>query len=311
MNVKVFSILVAIFIAVIALLGGTYYYLFEYSATSNTPNYSYSNTTENYKQNTPQNTQEQTSIPLNVPSIDAQRDLNEQNTSSTQENTPVIEEQNSQNVQENLKTQIPQKNEKEQTQTEKISENKNTPKSNKDTNPLKLVSNSQKTKGKLSTIKEYQQRGKDSRLEPQLSSETLKVYVVDGKALSDYRINLLKDMLEPVQNRSKDYNLSVFIEMLPQSEMSVTIYNKDIIFSDRKKSYKHISMDKLKPYLNEPENINKNVKREEVIERVNFQIKTDAKGSHFSKHIKSLKNGLDKAQYFFPFCEIIQIDSKK
>ena len=73
-------------------------------------------------------------------------------------------------------------------------------------------------------------------MEPQLSSETLKVYVVDGKALSDYRINLLKDMLKPVQNRSKDYNLSVFIEMLPQSEMSVTIYNKDIIFSDRKKS---------------------------------------------------------------------------
>ena len=205
MNVKVFSILVAIFIAVIALLGGTYYYLFEYSATSNTPNYSYSNTTENYKQNTPQNTQEQTNTPSNIPSIDTQRDLNEQNISSTQENTSVIEEQNSQNVQENLKTQIPQKNEKKQTQTEKISENKNIPKSNKDANPLKLVSNSQKTKGKLSTIKEYQQRGKDSRLEPQLSSETLKVYVVDGKALSDYRINLLKDMLKPVQNRSKDY----------------------------------------------------------------------------------------------------------
>ncbi|MCH5335943.1 MAG: hypothetical protein J1D99_00850 [Campylobacter sp.] len=295
MNIKVFSVLTAILIIVIAVLGGAYYYLFEYSSSPEIPNYSNTNTpqNQNYNQNAKNNIQEQ-----NIPSINTQT----QEPTSIQELTPAIQE-----IQKEVKTQNSQNDKKDEIKTQKTTEN--TPK--KDENPLKLVQDSQNSKTKLSTIKEYQERGKDSRLEPELSTETIKVYVMDGKALSDYRIGLLKDMLEPVQNRSKDYNLSVFIEMLPQNEMSISIYNKDIIFSDRKKSYRYITMDKLKPYLNNPESLNSKVKREQIIERVSFQIDTHSGGSAFSKHIRSLKNGLNTAQYFFPFCEIIYIDSKK
>lgn len=300
MNIKVFSVLAAILIAVIVILGGTYYYLFEYSSSPVVPNYSNTNTpqNQNYNQNienTSPNIQEQNTLSINTQT---------QELASTQETTP---KEPTPAIQEEVKIQNSQNDKKDEVKTQKTTEN--TPK--KDENPLKLVPDSQNSKTKLSTIKEYQQRGKDSRLEPKLSTETIKVYVMNGKALSDYRIGLLKDMLEPVQNRSKDYNLSVFIEMLPQNEMSLSIYNKDIIFSDRKKSYRHITMDKLKPYLNDPENLNSKVKREQIIERVSFQINTDSRGSIFSKHIRSLKNGLNTAQYFFPFCEIIYIDSKK
>ncbi|EHS2365315.1 hypothetical protein KVI88_001401, partial [Campylobacter jejuni] len=53
------------------------------------------------------------------------------------------------------------------------------------------------------------------------------------------------------------------------------------------------------------------IAREEILERLKLQIKKDGKGSDFSKHIKSLKTGLNTAQYFFPFCEIIEISSIK
>ncbi|EJP5113213.1 hypothetical protein NUE11_001073, partial [Campylobacter coli] len=56
---------------------------------------------------------------------------------------------------------------------------------------------------------------------------------------------------------------------------------------------------------------NQYVAREEIIERFKLQTKKEGKGSEFSKHINSLKTGLNKAQYFFPFCEIIEITSVK
>ncbi len=139
----------------------------------------------------------------------------------------------------------------------------------------------------------------------------MKVYILDGKFLSQYRINLLKDMLSVIQDNAKDYYLSIFVKMLPKGEMKLTIYNKEIIFSDMKKAYKYISLDRLSPYLNNPKELNKHVAREEILERIKLQIKKDGKGSDFSKHIKSLKTGLNTAQYFFPFCEIIEINSIK
>ncbi|EOH4225472.1 hypothetical protein ACMGYG_001437, partial [Campylobacter coli] len=64
-------------------------------------------------------------------------------------------------------------------------------------------------------------------------------------------------------------------------------------------------------YLNNPKELNEHVAREEILERLKLQTKKEGKGSEFSKHINSLKTGLNKAQYFFPFCEIIEITSVK
>ena len=139
----------------------------------------------------------------------------------------------------------------------------------------------------------------------------MKVYVMHGKALTQYRIELLEDMLIPVQARAQDYNLSVFIEMLPKHKMNVSIYNKDIIFSDKKKAYKYIDIKQLAPYLNNPAELNSKVRREEIIERLEFKSEEETKGSDFARHIKSLKRGLETAQFFFPFTEIIEIKSQK
>lgn len=91
----------------------------------------------------------------------------------------------------------------------------------------------------------------------------MKVYVLDGKFLSQYRINLLKDMLSIIQDNAKDYYLSIFVKILPKGEMKLTIYNKEIIFSDMKKAYKYISLDRLSPYLNNPKELNEHIAREE------------------------------------------------
>ena len=139
----------------------------------------------------------------------------------------------------------------------------------------------------------------------------MKVYVMHGKALTQYRIELLEDMLIPVQSRAQDYNLTVFIEMLPKHKMNISIYNKDIIFSHMKKAYRYIDIKQLAPHLGNLNELNSKVKREEIIERIEFKSDEEFKGSDFAKHIKSLKRRLETAQFFFPFTEIIEIKSQK
>jgi len=331
MNIKVFSIIVAILVVILLILGGTYYYLFEYPKTSTYNFQNYQNISQNsqtqqsqaYNQNIKQDEQistkqeQQDSKPifeeqtqnelLQEEFSQTQKQISNENNaskniddkkSSEQENFALTQkEQNSQTQDKIYKDSFKEQNQTKEEQ--KLSNKVN----NKNTHKTKHV--------KLSPIKEYQQRGKDSRFEPELSSESIKVYVMDGKALSEYRINLLKDMLQPVQERSQDYNLSVFVQMLPKNEMNVTIYNKDIIFSDKKRAYKYIKIDQISPFFNRLDELNANVKREEIIERISFQSEENDKGSDFSKHIKSLKRGLATAQYFFPFCEIIEISSVK
>lgn len=309
MNAKVFSILVGILIVLIMALGGTYYYLFEYPKTQQTI------------QNEAQNLNP---MPNPTPNENL-GDKNETNTSNEPLPTPITPPQNNDNNKTESQSiiQKPIKKEPEKilpsAKNDTLSKSQSketTEKLKKSEKPIQKIKeykkekphNKQKTK--ISTIKEYQQKGKDSRLEPELSSETVKVYVMEGKALSEYRINLLKDMLEPVQSRSKDYNISVFIQMLPKHEMKISIYNKDIIFSNMKKAYKHIDVRQLAPYLSNPESLNANIKREEIIERMAFKVEENAKGSDFSRHIKGLKKGLETAQYFFPFCEIIEVSAK-
>ncbi|EAJ3201087.1 hypothetical protein G7O30_001518 [Campylobacter jejuni] len=340
MNLKIFSIIVGILIAVIVILGGTYYYLFEYSKpknyTLNTNTYteqkSYTNNYDNpyspsiqtnnssSNVNTNNNTiQKQETNPLldenqslnndtfNISISENNQSLNnDTNTSNninTNENRQILDTDKEKLKQENKQAKI-EALKKEISKQQKILERERAIKK-------ELQSNKSNKNKYLNTAREYLSIGKNSRLEPELSTENMKVYILDGKFLSQYRINLLKDMLSIIQDNAKDYYLSIFVKMLPKGEMKLTIYNKEIIFSDMKKAYKYISLDRLSPYLNNPKELNEHVAREEILERLKLQIKKDGKGSDFSKHIKSLKTGLNTAQYFFPFCEIIEISSIK
>ncbi|SQE24196.1 periplasmic protein [Campylobacter jejuni subsp. doylei] len=320
MNLKIFSIIVGILIAVIVILGGTYYYLFEYSKpknyTLNTNTYteqkSYTNNYDNSYLPSIQTNNSSSDVNINNNTIQKQEanpldenrslnnDTNISNNINTNENKQILDTDKEKLKQENKQAKI-EALKKEISKQQKILEREKAVKK-------ELQSNKNKY---LNTAREYLNIVKNSRLEPELSTENMKVYVLDGKFLSQYRINLLKDMLSVIQDNAKDYYLSIFVKMLPKGEMKLTIYNKEIIFSDMKKAYKYISLDRLSPYLNNPKELNEHVAREEILERLKLQIKKDGKGSDFSKHIKSLKTGLNTAQYFFPFCEIIEISSIK
>ncbi|EAI5312433.1 hypothetical protein I7007_001719 [Campylobacter jejuni] len=355
MNLKIFSIIVGILIAVIVILGGTYYYLFEYSKpknyTLNTNTYteqkSYTNNYDNSYSPSIQTNNSSSDININNNTIQKQEtnpldenqslnndtfntsisennqslnndtfntsisennqslnnDTNTSNNINTNENKQILDTDKEKLKQENKQAKI-EALKKEISKQQKILERERAVKK-------ELQSNKSNKNKYLNTTREYLSIGKNSRLEPELSTENMKVYILDGKFLSQYRINLLKDMLSVIQDNAKDYYLSIFVKMLPKGEMKLTIYNKEIIFSDMKKAYKYISLDRLSPYLNNPKELNEHVAREEILERLKLQIKKDGKGSDFSKHIKSLKTGLNTAQYFFPFCEIIEISSIK
>ncbi|EKE0015040.1 hypothetical protein OS645_001028 [Campylobacter jejuni] len=355
MNLKIFSIIVGILIAVIVILGGTYYYLFEYSKpknyTLNTNTYteqkSYTNNYDNSYSPSIQTNNSSSDISINNNTIQKQEtnpldenqslnndtfntsisennqslnndtfntsisennqslnnDTNTSNNINTNENKQILDTDKEKLKQENKQAKI-EALKKEISKQQKILEREKAVKK-------ELQSNKSNKNKYLNTAREYLSIGKNSRLEPELSTENMKVYILDGKFLSQYRINLLKDMLSVIQDNAKDYYLSIFVKMLPKGEMKLTIYNKEIIFSDMKKAYKYISLDRLSPYLNNPKELNEHVAREEILERLKLQIKKDGKGSDFSKHIKSLKTGLNTAQYFFPFCEIIEISSIK
>ncbi|MBZ7941549.1 hypothetical protein [Campylobacter molothri] len=348
MNFKVFSVIAGILIVVILILGGTYYYLFEYPKSS----YSYA-PINNYETNTQTNTYEQNTYSThsnnysnnsyNTPSY--QDYTNNQKKENKVENTAVLNNQQEQNISKEIQTnsnKIKEQNasvvnetelnkttEKKVEKIEKVENKKEITEKEKKAKiealnreierqrkileqekALKNKTGKNAKKHNLSVAQEYLTIGKDSRLEPQLSTEGMQVYILDGKFLSDYRINLLKEILDPIQTSAKDYNLAIFVKMLPKGEMKLTVYNKDIIFSDMRKAYKYISVDRIKPYMNNPQEIDSHIAREEKIKKISIQIKKEGKGSEFSKHIKSLKTGANFAQYFFPFCEMVEISSK-
>ncbi|MBZ7964328.1 hypothetical protein [Campylobacter sp. 2457A] len=348
MNFKVFSVIAGILIAVILILGGTYYYLFEYSK----PNYSYT-PTNNYETNTQSNTYEQNSYSnqinnnysnnaYNTPSYPSYNQKQESKVESKIDNSTALNNQQEQNISKEVEKKSSEIKEQNTSVANKTESSKVAEKTEKKVESKKEITEEEKKakiealnkeierqrklleqekalknktgknakKHKLSVAEEYLTIGKDSRLEPQLSTEGMQVYILDGKFLSDYRINLLKEILEPIQTNAKDYNLAIFVKMLPKGEMKLTVYNKDIIFSDMRKAYKYISVDRIKPYMDNPQEIDSHIAREEKIKKISIQIKKEGKGSEFSKHIKSLKTGANFAQYFFPFCEMVEISSK-
>ncbi|MCR6571997.1 hypothetical protein [Campylobacter insulaenigrae] len=181
---------------------------------------------------------------------------------------------------------------------------------------------SKKQNIKTNIMQEYIEKGKTSKYEKKLSNEFVKVYVLDGKTLSDYRISLLSEMIRPIAENSQDYNLTIFIQMLPNDNMNLSIYNKDIVFEKNKKKYNYVDM-KIKDfkflferngydkYSNEDilQQIDQKLARESVLKRIKIQGYADDRGSSFANYMIGLNRAMNVAKHFFAFTELIEIQS--
>lgn len=330
MNAKVFIAIISFFVILIASLSGTYYYLF--IEDNKKTNYYNNDYLEENKNEDTYNNQEQNNNSYQQQNDNTLNNYNTYTPSTTYENNQTSDIKNDikqeEKIKENNTTSLIQENKKEE---KTLEQNKTSVSSNnvqkEDVKNIQNIKSEEKNDikkvVKLSPIKEYQSKGKNSKYEPDLSTEYVKVYVLDGKSLTEYRKNLLKNMLEPIMLKSKDYNLTVFIQMLPNQNMKLGIYNKDIIFSDRKKAYKYVDPKKLSKlafffdkngienFTNQDilQQLNSAIEREEIIKRVIFTGYTDDRGSVFSNHMLGLSRSLSVARYFFPFSEIIEINS--
>lgn len=218
---------------------------------------------------------------------------------------------------QNIEKKPQQANKIEEQKTIDTTENKTIQKPQQDKEKTKA----KETKFK-STMHEYIAKGKTSRYEERLSNDFVKVYVLDGKILSDYRIDMLKEMINPIQENSQDYNLTIFVKMLANDNMNLSIYNKDIVFEKNKNKYKYIGMkisdlkflfDKnaYADFSNDDllKQISQKLSREDVIKRIKIQGYTDDRGSSFANYMIGLNRAMNAAKYFFTFTEVIEIQS--
>ncbi|MFG5142606.1 hypothetical protein O8I45_12350, partial [Campylobacter lari] len=117
---------------------------------------------------------------------------------STQNNPAIDENTSSQEVAPTTQINTAEVSENEVSENEvsenEVSENEiTTPKITQEKQEAPVENNKQinikkeKTTKYKSTMQEYIAKGKTSRYEPRLSDDFVKVYVLDGKSLSDYR----------------------------------------------------------------------------------------------------------------------------
>ncbi|HEC1758221.1 TPA: hypothetical protein R1711_001486, partial [Campylobacter lari] len=216
--------IIAFSIAFVVLIGASIgFYMWYFEDNSNTYVYDYKKSSS-YQSYTPPSTQynqERNNISDNTYQSQQtnQEPLKEEN---PVQNNPTIDENTStQEVAPTTQTNIAEVS-KNETITPKVAqeEKKDPVENNKQTNVKK-----EKTTKYKNTMQEYIAKGKTSRYEPRLSDDFVKVYVLDGKSLSDYRVDMLKEMINPVKANSQDYNLTIFIDMLSNDNMKLSIYN--------------------------------------------------------------------------------------
>ncbi|MCR8677558.1 hypothetical protein [Campylobacter sp. S4:11] len=314
--------IIAFSIAFVVLIGASIgFYMWYFEDDSNTYVYDYKKSSS-YQSYTPPSTQynqERNNISDNTYYPSQQI-----NPESLKEETPV---QNNPIIDENTSTQ--EVTPTTQTNTAEISKNEIiAPKVAQEEQKVLVENNKQtsvkkeKTTKYKNTMQEYIAKGKTSRYEPRLSDDFVKVYVLDGKSLSDYRIDMLKEMINPVKANSKDYNLTIFIDMLSNDNMKLSIYNKDIVFAKNKKKYNYVDVkisdlkflferNGYSEYSNENllEKINQNLAREDILKRVKIQGYADDRGSTFANYMIGLNRAMNVAKHFFSFTEVIEIES--
>ncbi|EAI8628778.1 hypothetical protein A9M92_01080 [Campylobacter lari] len=314
--------IIAFSIAFVVLIGASIgFYIWYFEDDSNTYVYDYKKSSS-YQSYTPPSTQynqERNNISDNTYYPSQQI-----NPESLKEETPV---QNNPTIDENTSTQEVAPT--TQTNIAEVSKNETiTPKVAQEEQKVLVENNKQtsvkkeKTTKYKNTMQEYIAKGKTSRYEPRLSNDFVKVYVLDGKSLSDYRVDMLKEMINPVKINSQDYNLTIFIDMLSNDNMKLSIYNKDIVFAKNKKKYNYVDVkisdlkflferNGYSEYSNENllEKINQNLAREDILKRVKIQGYADDRGSTFANYMIGLNRAMNVAKHFFSFTEVIEIES--
>ncbi|EGK8127820.1 hypothetical protein IO380_001073 [Campylobacter lari] len=314
--------IIAFSIAFVVLIGASIgFYMWYFEDDSNTYVYDYKKSSS-YQSYTPPSTQynqERNNISDNTYYPSQQI-----NPESLKEETPV---QNNPTIDENTSTQEVAPT--TQTNIAEVSKNETiTPKVAQEEQKVLVENNKQtsvkkeKTTKYKNTMQEYITKGKTSRYEPRLSNDFVKVYVLDGKSLSDYRVDMLKEMINPVKINSQDYNLTIFIDMLSNDNMKLSIYNKDIVFAKNKKKYNYVDVkisdlkflferNGYSEYSNENllEKINQNLAREDILKRVKIQGYADDRGSTFANYMIGLNRAMNVAKHFFSFTEVIEIES--
>ncbi|HEG2581192.1 TPA: hypothetical protein SCV07_000502 [Campylobacter lari] len=314
--------IIAFSIAFMVLIGASIgFYMWYFEDDSNTYVYDYKKSSS-YQSYTPPSTQynqERNNISDNTYYPSQQTNQEPLKEETPVQNNPIIDENTStQEVAPTTQTNIAEVS-KNETITPKVAqeEQKVLVENNKQTNIKK-----EKTTKYKNTMQEYIAKGKTSRYEPRLSDDFVKVYVLDGKSLSDYRIDMLKEMINPVKANSQDYNLTIFIDMLSNDNMKLSIYNKDIVFAKNKKKYNYVDVkisdlkflfekNGYSEYSNENllEKINQNLAREDVLKRVKIQGYADDRGSTFANYMIGLNRAMNVAKHFFSFTEVIEIES--
>ncbi|MCV3386589.1 hypothetical protein L8X52_03425 [Campylobacter lari] len=313
--------IIAFSIAFVVLIGASIgFYMWYFEDDSNTYVYDYkkSSSYQSYTPSSTQYNQERNNISDNTYQSQQtnQEPLKEEN---PVQNNPTIDENTStQEVAPTTQTNIAEVSKNETITPKATQEEEKAPvENNKQTNVKK-----EKTTKYKNTMQEYIAKGKTSRYEPRLSDDFVKVYVLDGKSLSDYRVDMLKEMINPVKANSQDYNLTIFIDMLSNDNMKLSIYNKDIVFAKNKKKYNYVDVkisdlkflferNGYSEYSNENllEKINQNLAREDIIKRIKIQGYADDRGSTFANYMIGLNRAMNVAKHFFSFTEVIEIES--
>lgn len=314
--------IIAFSIAFVVLIGASIgFYMWYFEDDSNTYVYDYKKSSS-YQSYTPPSTQynqERNNISDNTYYPSQQINQESLKEEIPVQNNPIIDENTStQEVAPTTQTNIAEVS-KNETITPKVAqeEQKVLVENNKQTSIKK-----EKTTKYKNTMQEYIAKGKTSRYEPRLSNDFVKVYVLDGKSLSDYRVDMLKEMINPVKINSQDYNLTIFIDMLSNDNMKLSIYNKDIVFAKNKKKYNYVDVkisdlkflferNGYSEYSNENllEKINQNLAREDILKRVKIQGYADDRGSTFANYMIGLNRAMNVAKHFFSFTEVIEIES--
>ncbi|HEC1756277.1 TPA: hypothetical protein R1709_001080 [Campylobacter lari] len=314
--------IIAFSIAFVVLIGASIgFYMWYFEDDSNTYVYDYKKSSS-YQSYTPPSTQynqERNNISDNTYYPSQQINPESLKEEIPVQNNPIIDENTStQEVAPTTQTNIAEVS-KNETITPKVAqeEQKVLVENNKQTSIKK-----EKTTKYKNTMQEYIAKGKTSRYEPRLSNDFVKVYVLDGKSLSDYRVDMLKEMINPVKINSQDYNLTIFIDMLSNDNMKLSIYNKDIVFAKNKKKYNYVDVkisdlkflferNGYSEYSNENllEKINQNLAREDILKRVKIQGYADDRGSTFANYMIGLNRAMNVAKHFFSFTEVIEIES--
>ncbi|EGK8057774.1 hypothetical protein IO382_000127 [Campylobacter lari] len=314
--------IIAFSIAFVVLIGASIgFYMWYFEDDSNTYVYDYKKSSS-YQSYTPPSTQynqERNNISDNTYYQPQQTNQEPLKKETPVQNNPIIDENTStQEVAPTTQTNMAEVSKNETTTPKVVQKEEKTPvENNKQTSVKK-----EKTTKYKNIMQEYIAKGKTSRYEPSLSDDFVKVYVLDGKSLSDYRVNMLKEMINPIKVNSQDYNLTIFIDMLSNDNMKLSIYNKDIVFAKNKKKYNYVDVkisdlkflferNGYSEYSNENllEKINQNLAREDIIKRIKIQGYADDRGSTFANYMIGLNRAMNVAKHFFSFTEVIEIES--